>query len=172
MKWQPVVKDNMVQCDNTWQSAIKDNKVKFDKRGFSSLLETVDENKKFYTKHQFEQAKRARKLLYSLGYPSINDMKAMIQMNTIKNNPVTTEDVDIAEKIFGPDVTTLKGKTTRRAPVPIIEDHIKIPRELITAQYSVTLCLDGMKVNDLSFLTTISKNLMYQTSPCDTSNVP
>jgi hypothetical protein len=59
-------------------------------------------------------------------------------MNAIKNNPVTTEDVDIEEKIFGPDVTTLKGKMTRRAPVPIIEDRIEIPRELITAQYSVT----------------------------------
>jgi hypothetical protein len=28
-------------------------------------------------------------------------------MIAIKNNPVTTEDVNIAEKIFGPDVTTL-----------------------------------------------------------------
>jgi hypothetical protein len=35
---------------------------------------------------------------------------------------------------------------------------------LITAQYSVTLCLDGMKVNDISFLTMISKNLMYRTA--------
>jgi hypothetical protein len=50
----------------------------------------VDENKKFYTKRQFERAKWARELLYSLGYPSINDMKAIIWMNAIKNNPVTT----------------------------------------------------------------------------------
>ena len=128
------------------------------------LLETVDENKKFYTKRQFERAKRARELLYTLGYPTINDMKAIIRMNTIKNNPVTTEDVDIAQKIFGPDIATLKGKTTRRTPVPVVEDRIEIPRELITSQYSVTLCLDGMKVNDLTFLTTISKNLMYRTA--------
>jgi hypothetical protein len=127
----------------------------------AQFLETVDENKKFYTKRQFEQAKQACELLYSLGYPSVNDMKAIIQMNAIKNNPVTTEDVNIAEKIFGPDVATLKGKMTRRPPIPIIEDRIEVPRELITAQYSVTLCLDGMKVNDISFLTTISKNLMY-----------
>jgi hypothetical protein len=95
-------------------------------------------------------------------------MKAIIWMNAIKNNPVTTEDVDIGKKIFGPDVATLKGKTTHRAPaVPIIiEDCIKIPRELITAQYSVALCLDGMKVNDITFLTTNSKNLIHPTSPC------
>jgi hypothetical protein len=82
-------------------------------------------------------------------------------MNVIKNNPVTTEDVNIAKKIFGPDVASLKGKMTRCAPVPIIEDHFKITRELISTQYSVTLCLNGMKVNDISFLTMISKNLMY-----------
>jgi hypothetical protein len=154
---QPVI--TKVAYDNKLQRAklqptTVDNQAQF--------LETMDENKKFYTKRQFERAKRARELLYSLGYPSINDMKAIIQMNAIKNNPVTTEDVDIAEKIFGPDVATLKGKMTRCAPIPVIEDRIEIPRELITAQYSVTLCLDGMKVNDISFLTTISKNLMYQ----------
>jgi hypothetical protein len=88
-------------------------------------------------------------------------MKALIQMNTIKNNPVTTEDVNIAKKIFGPEISSLKGKTTRRKPVPVIEDCIKIPRELIAAQHSVTLCLDGMKVNGIPFLTTISKNILY-----------
>jgi hypothetical protein len=141
---------------------IKDDKVKFDSK--VQFLETVDENKKFYTKRQFKQAKQARELLYSLGYPSINDMTAIIQMNAIKNNPVTTEDVNISEKIFGPDAPTLKGKTTCHAPVPVIEERIEIARQLITTQYSVTLGLDGMKVNDISFLTTISKNLMYQTA--------
>jgi hypothetical protein len=151
---QPVI--TKVVYDNKLQPMTVDNQAQF--------LETVDENKKFYTKHQFERAKRARKLLYSLGYPSINDTKAIIWMNAIKNNPVTTEDVNIADKIFGPDVAALKGKTTRRAPIPVIEDHIEIPRELITAKYSVTLCLDGMKVNDISFLTTISNNRMYRTA--------
>jgi hypothetical protein len=56
---------------------------------------------------------------------------------------------------------------THSAPaVPfIIEDCVKIPRELIAAQYSVTLCLDGMKVNDISFL-----NYHFQES--DTKNFP
>ena len=40
-------------------------------------------------------------------------------MNTIKNCPVTVEDVSIAEKIFGPDVSSLKGKSTRRKPKPV-----------------------------------------------------
>ena len=32
----------------------------------------------------------------------------------IKNCPVTIEDVNIAEKIFGADIGTMKGKTTRK----------------------------------------------------------
>jgi hypothetical protein len=34
-------------------------------------------------------------------------------MNVIKNCPVTTEDVNIAKKIFGKDISSLKGKSTR-----------------------------------------------------------
>jgi hypothetical protein len=51
-KWQPVTKDNKIQCNNKWQPVIKDNKVKLDNK--VQFLEAVDENKKFYTKHQFE----------------------------------------------------------------------------------------------------------------------
>jgi hypothetical protein len=85
-------------------------------------------------------------------------------MNLIANNPVTTEDIEIAEEIFGPDIGSLKGKTTRRKPAPVINDYIEIPPELTTKQQDVILCIDGMKVNGLSFLTTISKNICYQTA--------
>ena len=151
IKQPAITKDDEVQCDNK-VARDNDNKlqparahtsarnmVKYDNK--VQFLETVDENKKFYTKRQFEQAKRARELLYSLGYPSINDMKAIIRMNAIKNNPVTTEDVDIAEKIFGPDVATLKGKTTCPAPVPVIEDRIETAKNGISQYYSPRMIL-------------------------------
>ena len=108
------------------------------------------------TKHFTLKAKQARDLFHALGTPSINDFKAIIRMNTINNNPVTTDDIKIAEKTFGPDIGTLKGKTTRLKPLPVMNDYIEIPKELIRAQRKVTLCMDGMKVNGQSFLTTIS----------------
>ena len=52
-------------------------------------------------------------------------------MNAIRANPVTTGDIVIAEKIFGPDIGALKGKTTCRKPAPIVDDYIKIPEELV-----------------------------------------
>jgi hypothetical protein len=54
------------------------------------MLITVEENKKIYIERHFERAKQARDLFHALGTPSINDFKAIIRMNTIKNNPVTT----------------------------------------------------------------------------------
>ena len=86
------------------------------------LLNTMDENKSFYTQRQFDQAKRARDLYHALGTPSIEDFKAMLRMNTVANNPVTTEDVKIAEQIFGNNIGALKGKTTRRKPLPVVSD--------------------------------------------------
>lgn len=128
------------------------------------LLNTVEENKTFFTQRQFERAKRARDLYHALGTPSVNDFKAMLRMNTIIGNPVTTEDIVMAEQIFGTDIGRIKGKTTRRKPAPVVNDYIEIPKELIATQRQVTLCIDGMKVNGLSFLTTVSRNLQYRTA--------
>ena len=54
-----------------------------------------------------------------------------IRQNTIKNCPVTVEYIEIAEKIFGPDVSTLKVRTTRKRPKVVVDDFIEIPRVLI-----------------------------------------
>jgi hypothetical protein len=51
-------------------------------------------------------------------------MKAIIRMNAIKNNPVTTEDIAMAEKICGPEISSLKGKTTRQKTTPVVEDYM------------------------------------------------
>jgi hypothetical protein len=137
------------------------------------FVNAVEENKLFYTSRQFERAKRARELYNTLGTPSLKDFKTIIQMNFIKDNPVTIEDVNIAENIFGQDIGSLKGKTTRKKPLPVVSDYIEIPRALMEAQRDVVLCMDTMNINGLSFLTTISRNLMYRTTewvPNKTSN--
>ena len=128
------------------------------------LLNTVEENKSFYTQRQFDRAKRARDLYHALGTPSMNDFKMMLRMKTVAHNPVTTDDIMIAEKIFGHDIGDLKGKTTRRKPLPVVSDYIEIPKELISAQRAVTLCMDVMKVNGLRFLTTVSRFIQYRTA--------
>eukprot|EP00978_Attheya_sp_CCMP212_P005490 scaffold12295_cov58-Attheya_sp.AAC.3 len=102
-------------------------------------------SKKFHTVRQFERAKRAREFYHAMGTPSIPDLLAILWMNIVKDNPITIKDIKLAEKIFGPDVATLKGKTTRHKPLVVIEDAIMIPRELVQAQQHVTVAImDGM----------------------------
>jgi hypothetical protein len=85
-------------------------------------------------------------------------------MNSIRKNPVTIEDVNISEAIFGPDIGGIQGKTTRSKPNPVFSDYIEIPPELVRRQQHVTLCIDTMFVNGIAFSTTISRNIMYRTA--------
>ena len=52
------------------------------------------------------------------------NLKMMIRQNIIQNYPVTVEYIEIAEKIFGPDVSTLKVKTTRQRPKVVVNNFI------------------------------------------------
>jgi len=47
------------------------------------------------------KSQQARELYRTLGTLSLDDMKAMMQMNLIKNNSVTTEDINLTSKAFG-----------------------------------------------------------------------
>jgi hypothetical protein len=98
------------------------------------LLNTVEENMTLYTQKQFQQAKRAQELYHALGTPSLSDFKAVLRMNLINNNPITTKDIELAEKIFGQDIGSSKGKTTCHTPAPVVEDYIDIPKELVETQ--------------------------------------
>ena len=46
--------------------------------------------------------------------PTLQNLKMMISQNIIQNCSVMLEDIDIADKIFGPDVSKLEGRTMRQ----------------------------------------------------------
>ena len=74
---------------------------------------------------------KAHDLLATLGTSGIADLKTAIAINSILAGlPVTIKDVDLVEKIFGPDLGTLKEKTTRRKPLPLVRNQIPILPEL------------------------------------------
>ena len=52
-------------------------------------------------------------------------------MNLIKNAKITTEDINLTEKAYGPDVGSIKAKTTRTSPTPVFSNIIDIPAELL-----------------------------------------
>jgi hypothetical protein len=128
------------------------------------FLNTLEENLGFLSPRQQKRAKIARELYEAMGTPTVDDLKAMIWMNLIKNNVVTTDDVNLAIKAYGPDVGAIKGKTTRSKPTPVTSNILEIPDELLEVQQDLTLSMDGLTVNSLKFLSTISHDLYYRTT--------
>ena len=142
--------------------AYRDGLVKNKTKGKNNLVNTVAENRKGYTLRQFERAKKARALYHIVGTPTVENFKALLKMNVIKNCPVTSEDVTMAEKIFGPDISNLKGKSTRKKVESVREDNIEIPKELIEQHREIDLCMDTMYVNEVGMLTTIDRTVKFR----------
>ena len=55
----------------------------------------------------------------------------MIRQNIIQNFPVAVEYIEIGENIFGPNVSTLKGRTKRQSPKVVVDYFIEIPIGII-----------------------------------------
>ena len=91
-------------------------------------MNTIADDLTHFSQTQQAQAKRARELYHTLGIPSMKDLKHMIKMNLIRNNPVTEDDINIAMKIYGPDIGALKGKTARKRYPQVKKDYIKLPQ--------------------------------------------
>ncbi len=116
------------------------------------LVNQVKENELGYTKRELERAQLARKMYRMIGYPLINDFKIAIKNNLINNCPVTAEDVKNAEKIYGPSIAALQGKTTRTTPEEVKTDMIPVPPFIKEKYHNITLGIDIFFVNRQAFL--------------------
>ncbi len=127
-----------------------------------SFLELQEENQKLCTHRDYQQALKARKLLHAAGHPDPNDLIRLVNANQIANCPVTAQDFHTAKRVLGPDISSLKGKATRRKPTPSVTEQVEVPPDLYPDE-KVALCLDIMSVNKIPFLSTISKKIHYRT---------
>jgi hypothetical protein len=68
----------------------------------------------------------------------------------------------MSTKVFGENIGALKGKTTRQKPTPVTSNIIQISDELIEVQQDMILSMDGITVNLIKFLITISHEIYYR----------
>ena len=129
-----------------------------------ALVTTVDDMKKQYSSRDYSRAVLARNVQKMIGRPSTKQFIEIIDSKQLANCPVTRDDVLAAENIFGPDVGTLKGKTVRRAPLPVEVNKVNIPVSLVSRYKNVTLCADVMFVNKIPFMVTVSRHLKFGTA--------
>ena len=110
-----------------YEEEVKEQDTRAKKR--VSFVETLEENKSRCTAQEINQAKEARKFYHNIGAPTLENVKHSMKGNSVRNNPVTEQDMIMAEDVFGKDPSYLKGKTTKRTPKAVIDDTIAVPRE-------------------------------------------
>ena len=96
-----------------------------------------------------------------VGVPTFRNLKLMVRQNIIHNFPVRVEYIEIAEKIFCPDMYTLKGRTTRQIPKGVVDDFIEIPQKLIDNNQELILCMNIVFINQQDLLSTIDKYIRF-----------
>ena len=127
------------------------------------VVNTAKENRRNYTNNDYLWALRARELQITMGRPSTTTFLDLLQKNRIANCPVTPANVEAAEYILGPDIGSLKGKTTRRSP-PIVDSPVTaVPEDVLQEYRKVTLCVDIMYVNRVAMLVSISRKIRFGT---------
>ena len=126
-----------------------------------AFISTVDNNKLGYTKQQLKGAELAKQLYATLGYPSVKDFRWMVQSNQIKDCPVTVQDIESAHKIWGKDISALKGKTTRKKPSHVAADYVKVPSAILKLHKDVVLTADIFFVNKIPFCLTLSRKICF-----------
>jgi hypothetical protein len=82
----------------------------------------------------------------------MKDFKWVIHSNQIKYCPMTIQGIDVALKIWGKNITTLKGKTTRSKMNPVARDYVKVPNEFLKLDKEVFMTTDifFVKINHLA----------------------
>ena len=127
------------------------------------MVTTVRGNLEGHTRHEIEKANEARRLQGMIGNPTEREFEGMVREKLIANCPVTVQDVHNANRIFGPDLANLRGKTTRTKPDHVRVDYVEIPRDIIDMHKYVTLVADVMFVNGLPFLVSSSRGISLVT---------
>ena len=125
-------------------------------------LQSVEKNKEGYTKRQVEGALAARSGYYMVGAPDMNKFKLAVRAGMFKNCPLTESDIVVADKIYGPSVSALKGKNKRPTPRRVVDDWIEIPKELLDMNRKIDLCVDIMFINNVVIFTSIDTAVRYR----------
>ena len=150
-------------------TATRSNKSKTSVTNYS-MLQTVDDNKQYFTSNEIKGADLSRKYQEYLFYPGTKTLTKYVANNLINNSQITVDDVNRGELIYGPPVPYIQGHMTRKKP-PMHEKIEKIPLPLMIQQHhsNIALAMDFFYVNGNIFFHTKSNKVDFTTAQYCTS---
>ena len=86
-----------------------------------------------------------------------------IAISHLRNCPVTKEDVQAADNIFGPNLGSLKRKTVWRPNKHVQARSSAVPQRILEIHWDVVLSVDILFMNKIPFLVTSSHNIRFST---------
>jgi hypothetical protein len=97
-------------------------------------------------------AEKACNLYAGLGYPSLADYKWILKFNQIQECLVSVNDAAVAEMVWwGPDISALKGITTRKTPKLVPTDMVAVPKEIHALHRIATISINVFFVKKIPF---------------------
>jgi hypothetical protein len=118
------------------------------------VVNTVRDNFEGHTKRNIAKAKEARRLQGMVGNPTDKEFKGMVRERLITICPITVQDIENANRVLGPDLANLRGKTIRTKLEHVRIEYVQIPRDFVELHKYVMLVAEVMFVNSLPFLVT------------------
>jgi len=111
------------------------------------LVNTVDSIKNKYTVKEYSYACKAQSIQDIIGYPSTKDNIRYVENKMLPNCPITKL-ILCMQDILGPNLGSLKGKTTRTKPSRVImNSYNEMPKGMLKEHGDMTLAVDIMYIN-------------------------
>ena len=130
-----------------------------------SILSTVAEEKRLFLRHKVEATGAARDLQLKIGRSDQAKFDLILSKNLIRNCPITPSDAKRDLAIYGPDITVLKGNTSRTTAAPCAPTFEAAPilPPVHKHHFQVSPCMDFIFVQGLPFYHTISRGIGFRT---------
>ena len=98
------------------------------------------------------------RLKQPMGRPSQQQFEHWLDSGFITNCSLTSADAKRTHIIYGPDIATIKGKTSKQKGA-----HVPLARHILVDHGDVSLCMDIFFVNQNASFRTISNKLQFCT---------
>ena len=118
------------------------------------LIPFTENMRDIHTKQDVEWTITSLHLQTMIGSPTQSDFEIMVHLNMIMDSNLNAEDCKKSYKIFGKNLTDMRGKTVRVGPDRVEPEYVDGPMDLVEKNTNFILNLCIKFVNGIPFLVT------------------